>query len=379
MSRILSFLIVIALWCSCDHINTPLAYKARESGNAAELATGFTLQAKGSSKVIAISNPWQHATHITYQYLLSDTLKASASIDDRTWQIRTPVNRVVCLSTTHIGFIEALGKAHTICGISGKDYVVNETIRQQVANGQVHDVGFDDNLNYELILELKPDVVFAYGVTTAITNVVKKLNELGLPVVLIGEYLEEDPLAKMEWIKVFAAFYGLDEMASQRFNAVVNSYGKLKEMAAAVENQPAVLLGIPWQGTWYVSGSKSYIARLVNDAGGKYLWDHLDFNESRPMGLEKIYERAMSADCWINPGEASSLHEIMTIDERFGQLPPFRSENVFNNNNRLSVSGGNDFYEQGVVEPDSILCDLICILHPDLLPMHNLKYYRKLH
>jgi iron complex transport system substrate-binding protein len=51
---------------------------------------------------------------------------------------------------------------------------------------------------------------------------------------------------------------------------------------------------------------------------------------------------------------------------------------VYNNNNLLVESGGNAFYESGVIEPDVILKDLICILHPHLLPSYRLKYYRKL-
>jgi iron complex transport system substrate-binding protein len=117
---------------------------------------------------------------------------------------------------------------------------------------------------------------------------------------------------------------------------------------------------------------------MIGDAGGKYIMDHLEFNESRPVALEEIYFRAMMADFWINPGSALSKSDILSVDERFGQLPPFSQNRIYNNNKLLSPTGGNAFFESGVVEPDIILSDLIYILHPQLLPSHSLKYYRNL-
>ncbi len=344
-----------------------------------QFAEGFTIsQTDETNHIITVRNPWQHAENIQFTYFLSDTLKSSSIKDEFTTYIKTPVKRVVCLSTTHIGFIGFLGQEESVCGISGKGYVVNQNIRQNIASNKVFDVGYDENLNYELILQLKPDLVFAYGVSVSVTNMIKKLTELKIPVIMIGEYLEQKPLAKMEWVKVFGACYGVSEMALAKFDSAVFRYNKLSQLASQEKNKPSVLLGLPWMGNWYVSGSQSYIARLINDAGGKYIWDHLNFNESRPMALEKIYERALTAEYWINPGEARSIRDIIGIDPRFSELPPVTQKKIFNNDNQLIPSGGNDFYEAGGVEPDLILSDIISILHPQLLPSHQLKYYRKL-
>lgn len=341
-------------------------------------AKGFSLTSQGRNKVLKVMNPWQNASGVEFSYILSDTLESSEIVDEYSSLIKVPVHKVICLSTTHIGFINFLGRINTVSGISGKNYVVNDDIRIAIDKGLIADVGYDENLNYELILKLKPDLVFAYGVNVAITSTVKKLNELGIPVVLIGEYLEQEPLAKMEWIKVFAALYGQSKLAELEFDSTVVRYNKLVEMAAGEPDKPTVLLGLPWRGTWYISGSKSYSARLIEDAGGKYLWDHLDFNESRPLGLEKIYENALTADYWLNTGEARSKNDIISVDERFTNLLSYRNGNLYNNDNQLTKYGGNDFFEMGVIEPEIILSDLICILHPHLLPSYRLKYYRKL-
>ncbi|MBN1789907.1 MAG: ABC transporter substrate-binding protein [Bacteroidales bacterium] len=341
-------------------------------------ADGFRLKRQENAMLITVSNPWQNASGIQYNYVLSDTFSKSVIVDDFTCHIKTPVSNVVCLSTTHLGFIVFLNEITSVSGISGKNYVVDEMLRSRISQHLITDVGYDENLNYELLLKIKPDVVFAYGVGIGITNTIRKLSELGIPVVLIGEYLEEEPLAKTEWVKVFAAFYDKEEETSAGFDSVANRYLHLTDLAANVENNPGVVLGLPWRGTWYISGSRSYVARMIKDAGGKYIMDHLDFNESRPMSLEEVYKQALSADYWLNPGDAVSKTAILSVDERFGKLPSFEEDRVFNNNNILNSSGGNAFYESGVVEPDIILSDLIYILHPQLLPSHRLKYYKKL-
>jgi|WetSurSiteA1Bulk_404760.scaffolds.fasta_scaffold00327_2 iron complex transport system substrate-binding protein len=341
-------------------------------------ARGFNYRESGNCIVITVKDPWQQANGIRYHYMLSDTFPASGIVDEFTCRIKTPVKNVVCLSTTHIGFIGFLEQTASVTGISGRSYVVNETLRARLDSNLVADVGYDENLNYELLLKLKPDVVFAYGINSSVTNTIIKLTELGIPVVMIGEYLEKEPLAKMEWLKVFAAFYDLEEDAAVKFDSVATRYEGLRHMALKAGNKPSVLLGLPWRGTWYVSGSQSYVAHLITDAGGKYLWEHLDYNESRPMALEKVYEFALSADFWLNPGEARSKSDVLAVDERFGKLPSYKNDKLFNNNNVLNSAGGNAFFESGVVEPDIILSDLIYILHPQLLPSHKLKYYRKL-
>jgi len=381
MNRISLLLITCLIIGGCNGKKTSfhdvgIAEKSAE--HAISFAKGFSLKAEGQNTVLTVRNPWQHANGVEFRYILSDTVTSSEKIDEHSWLIKTPVRSVICLSTTHIGFIEYLNEISSVSGISGKAYIVNDEIQAGIKNGRIADVGFDENLNYELILKLEPDLVFAYGVSIAITNTVKKLNELGIPVILIGEYLEQEPLAKMEWVKAFAACYGQQGQVTQKFDSTVTRYKGLVKLAANVKSKPDVLLGLPWRGNWYISGSRSYIARLVKDAGGKYSWDHLDFNESRPIGLEKIYEKALTADLWLNPGEALSKKDILSVDERFGNLPSFINDQVFNNNNLLAESGGNAFYESGVVEPDIILSDLIYILHPQLLPSYRLKYYRKL-
>jgi len=372
--RLLIFLVIIG--CSNKKNPDPVREGYKPSANIS--AEGFSISESNGNFVLTVHDPWQKAENKTFTYRLVRDSLYKDGYKDKEVTVRIPAEKVVCLSTTHVGFIERLGRVTSIAGVSGKDLVVSKDLRALIDKGSVYDVGYDENLNFELILDLKPDVVFAYGINASVNKMVARLREFGIPVVLVAEYLEEDPLAKMEWIKFFGCFFNTLDDAAAIFDSAANEYNRLRELTIDLVERPTVLTGLPWQGTWYVSGGLSYIARLISDAGGLYLWDSLKFRDSRPIRREKVYEKALTTEFSINTGSANSVSDIINVDSRFGSLNVFNTGHIFNNNKLLNASGGNGYFEYGVVEPHIILAALISILHPQLLPSHMPNYYHQL-
>ncbi len=341
-------------------------------------ARGFEIAESGDQIKLCVKNPWQQAENITYEYRLGRAKKPDDDAFPEHRCFAVPVKKVVCLSSTFIGFIELLGREQTIIGISGKRYVTCASLQERIASGEIADIGYDGNLNYEILVQLQPDVVFLYGITGSVSAVIARMDELGIRSAVIGEYLEESPLARMEWIKYIGAFYGLSNESEAAFDSVETRYLRLAALASGQRDRPSVMLGLPWSGTWYVSGGQSYIAGIIRDAGGRYLWDDLPYKDSQPINPEKVFERACQADFWLNAGDADTRADILKADSRLGHIKAFRENAVYNNNNRINQWGGNAYFEQGVVEPDIILADILSVLHPHLLPSHQRKYYRKL-
>jgi iron complex transport system substrate-binding protein len=380
MRVVQSAFIILIFICCCRHDKKEDIHDHQADAQpvSVKFAKGFNISKHGSYQILTIFNPWQKAKNISYRYHLctSDTLIDHTESET---VIKVPVKKVICLSTTHIGFIDYIDELESIAGLSGTRYVSNPYLLDQVSRGKVHDIGYDEGINYELILKLQPDLVIAYGVSGNETGFSEKLKELGIQVMFIAEYLEENPLAKMEWVKVFAALYQKEKEVSEKYDIAVDRYVSLVRKASGSKHRPAVLLGLPWKGTWYISGGDSYIAKLISDAGGNYLWSNTQYRDSKPMSLETIFSKAFEAEFWLNTGVAGSVGEILDIDERFGALSCIKNSRVYNNNNLVNSRGGNEYFEKGVVEPDVILADLIKILHPEMLPSHQLKYYQRLH
>ena len=341
-------------------------------------ARGFDVSDCGDFKLVGVHNPWQNSRNVTLPYVLAEKRSlVPDSLSDLPF-IHIPVQRVITLSTTHVAMINQLGMAKTIKGASGVGLIYDPAIRQRIDAGELLEVGYDQGLNYETIVSLDPDVLFMYGVEGSVRATKEKLTELGVPVVFCGDYLEPHPLGKAEWIRFFSLFYGLEEESNQFFRQVDSIYQELASYADRPDHKPVVLTGLPWKDTWYMAGGKSFAARLIEDAGGDYLWIDNQSTEAIPLDLESVYARAVRADIWINPGAAGNLEELNRFDERFRELPALQQGRVFNNNQRLTNEGGNDYWESGSVRPHLVLADLMKVFHPDLLTDHQFIYYKKL-
>ena len=341
-------------------------------------ASGFRVDNQGTYSVVQVLDPWQQSKDVIFSYLLAPNREMLPDSLRNLPFIKTPVKRVIALSTTHVAMIDQLGSAESIVGLSGTGFIYNSSIRERIKSGAVKDVGYGQGLDYETIVRLKPDVLFLYGVEGNVMTTLEKLTDLGIPAVFCGEYLETHPLGKAEWIRFFSLFYEKEEQSDRFFNQIDSAYRALSGLASSVIPKPEVLNGLPWKDTWYMAGGESFAAQLIEDAGGDYLWSDNPSSQAVPLDLESVYLRAVNADIWINPGAATGLSDILLLDERLGDLSVMEAGSVFNNNARSSAAGGNDYWESGTVRPDLILADLIRVFHPDLLTDHRFVYYRQL-
>ncbi|MGC9341970.1 MAG: ABC transporter substrate-binding protein [Bacteroidales bacterium] len=372
MKSLFTLIFVILMFGSCDNGTT-----SRESVNNL-YARRFEIKDYDNFSIARIIDPWQKSQGRKMEYILKEKNQKIPDSLDNIPVIELPVKRVVVFSTTHIGFISALGHQNTIMGVSGSQYVCDSLVRKGIENKEVYEIGFSPNVNYERILSLSPDLVFLYGIESSVAGIASRLQSTGIPVILIAEYLENNPLGKLEWIKVFGKIYQEELRADSIFNTAREEYEKLVSVTDEIDFKPKVLVGLPWKDTWYMSGGNSVTSRYITDAGGRYLWEDNKSTEFIPLSLEAAMMKAIEADVWINTGSARSLEEIANRDSRFQTLNVFQAGNLYNNDLLFYPTGGNDFWEKGVVEPHVILKDMIKIFHPERNDSHDFVYYRKL-
>lgn len=275
--------------------------------------------------------------------------------------------------------LAAIGEEKAIAGMSGVQYIYNETVADRIRNGKIPDIGYDSGMNNELVLKIRPDLLLMYGIGGEGEGYTGKLKEMGVRVMFDADYLENDPLGKAEWIKLFGALFCKEKISDSIYTYITESYSDLKEyIRHNIKTRPSVLLGLPFKDTWYISPGNSYISRLIGDAGGNYLWSNIKSSVSLPFSLEKVYLQAVKADYWLNIGSVLTKSDIETFEPRLASLAPFINDKLYNNNNRISPGGGNDYWESGTLNPQVILKDIAGILHPELFTQINLFYYRKI-
>lgn len=339
-------------------------------------ATGFKVSPVGTSRLVEVTYPYKGATS-GYKYLLVKKGTSAPRHADDVKVIYTPIDRIVCTSTTHIPLLDYLDVSDKLVGFPTTDYISSAKTRKLIDAGKVEELGTDKGMNIEKLMVLKPDAVMSYTMTADLGQL-KKIQELGIPVILNAEYLEEHPLGRAEWIKFMALFFGKETEAEKAFTMIEKSYLETRKLASQVTRQPAVLSGVMYGDVWFMPGGLNYAAKLLQDAGTTYLWKSDSTKGFLQLSFESVFEKAHGADLWIGVASFTTLEEMKNADERYEKFNPYQIRQVYTYNARKGAKGGSEFLELGYLRPDIILKDLVKIAHPDLLPGYELYFHKRL-
>ncbi|MEN8248557.1 MAG: ABC transporter substrate-binding protein [Bacteroidota bacterium] len=335
-------------------------------------ATGFTIEKAEDFYVISIKTPFKGATQpLTYVFYDKFDEKPDLRADA---YIPTPVESIVCTSTTHIPLLDYLEETEALTGFPTTDYISSDKMRKRIDTGVVEELGIDEALNIERLISIKPELVMGYSLSGDYGQF-SLIEEAGIPVVLNAEYLEQHPLGRSEWIKVAGILFDKLDMADSVFNSIEREYQSARNIAKTATENPTVMSGIVYGDSWFVPGGNNYSARLLKDAGFKYLWGNDTSSAFLALSFETVYDKAHNADYWIGISSFTNLDELAGSDNRYESFAPFVNNKVYSFNKRMGAAGGSEFLELGYLRPDIILKDLVKIGHPDLLPDHELFFH----
>jgi iron complex transport system substrate-binding protein len=336
-------------------------------------ADGLTIEYHDHYKVVEVTDPWPGAEE-TYRYVLVQCGTPTPDGIDGDQVIEVPVNTMVSMSTTLISHLDSMGLLDRLVGLDSFAYVNNPTVREMIDAGELAEIGSGTEMNVEVALDLDPELIIAHVTGTPEYDSAPPLLEAGLPVVISGDWVEEVPLGRAEWVKYISLFFNTEAQANIVFNEIEAQYNEIAPLARAVADKPTVLADTPYQGTWYIPGGQSYTAQLFEDAGADYLWADDDTAGSLlTLDFEVVFDVAQDADVWVNVN-FTSLEEMAAADERFVEFAAYQNGRVYANNKR-QTEYGNDFFESGAANPHLVLLDLIKIFHPDLVPDHEFYFY----
>ncbi len=340
-------------------------------------AEGFDIVYKEDFKLLRVFKAFTDRQD-TLQYLLLPKGRPRPEGYARAQVIEVPLKNLGVLSTTHVGFLDALGLSNKIIAMAATDYLYNPVLQKSVAEGRITPLQ-EQGINEELLLALQPGALMVSGMAHKDFAQYRRLEAMGVPVLVNAEWLESSPLGKAEWLKFVAAFFDEDALADSLFAGIEARYMLVKEKTQALlpKEKKTVFTGAAYKGTWYVPGGQSFAAHFLRDAGAQYPWQSSEDSGSLPLSFEEVYAQVLEADCWIQPDAGASLQAIAAADKRYQDLRAFRERAVYLRNKRQHPKGGNDYWEAGVVQPDVVLADLVKILYPNLLPTHELYFYQK--
>ncbi|MDZ4823904.1 MAG: ABC transporter substrate-binding protein [Flavobacteriales bacterium] len=284
------------------------------------------------------------------------------------------VKDIACLSTTHIAILNKLNSLNKVRAVGFADMVRNPEAMKLIDEGKIINLSSGHDVDDEILYSVNPDLFFIYPFDG---SDIGKYESKGIRCVQVSEYLERHPLARAEWIKLFAVFLDAEDKATLVFSEMERRYLEAKEDFTDHDSlRPTVFTGSYENGIWFAPPGNSFVGQLLKDAGAKYIFEDSISTSNISLQFEELFEKAYEVDWWgkvvYEEGELT-LEKISESDERYAQLKSFRERQIFYCN-----ASEVDYFGDALMEPDVLLKDLILIFHPESAPGHKAKYFRRI-
>ncbi len=168
----------------------------------------------------------------TYRYLvLEENSQAQTLGYDAVVQL--PVSEVVLTSTTQIPHLDLLGDSEKLVGFPQTDLISSEKTRALIDAGRVKDLGSGPSANPEMVIDLQPDWIMISTLGEDL-RYLDLFAQAGIPALINGEYVEQDPLGRAEWIKFTGILLGKYEEAEAVFNRIETDYLEAKRLGESI-------------------------------------------------------------------------------------------------------------------------------------------------
>lgn len=359
------FIALVFIFSGCTSPRTEQAQGVKLTSEAALL----DIRDMGGSYLVTVKNPWD-TTATLHSYLLVPR-GGDATPRPGSTTVEIPLRRSVVYSGVHGGAIDELGATSGIAGVTDAQYFSVPSIKAAVTSGRITDLGSSMQPVMERMVALNPDAI----ITSPYKNAgYGPLEQLGIPIIEMADYMESTPLGRAEWIKLLGLLYGQYNKADSIYRAVTNDYNRIKALADSMPTHPKVLTEQLMSGVWAVPGGGSYKAQMLRDAGAVYPWSDDSSAGSLQLDFSAVYDRAADADFWFvtsygSPLTRSSLRSDYQGNER---IKAWRDGNIYTCDTSVSP-----LFDEFPFHPERLLSDYVSILHGEAVTGLTPRYFHK--
>lgn len=313
---------------------------------------------------------WKKLADSSYQITLFNLESPGDTLQVIRWKPRE-IERIACLSTTHIPFLSALDCLQKVKGAGFADRLMDSTAKRLYESDELINLTTGNELEPEAVFSIAPEILFVYPFGGKSYD---KFLSKGIGCVQVSEYLEKHPLGRAEWIRLFGCLLGKQALADQMFKDLEAQYVTLRDsIAKGITNRPVVFAGSMDGDRWAVPSANSYLATLLYDAGARYVFSDTSTTGNLVLPFESFYAAATTADYWgkiIYDEQAASAASILQGDDRLRELPAFNNRRVF-----VCNALQTDYHGQALLEPHRLLLDLHRIFENSELSAGN-QYFK---
>ena len=255
--------------------------------------------------------------------------KVPEDLDEKIVVIRQPVQNMYLVASSVMDLFAALDGMDAIAfsGLKEENWYVEEA-RKAMADGDLVYAGKYNKPDYELIVSKGCSLAVENTMITHSPEVVEKLSDFGIPVLMECSSYEEHPLGRAEWIKFFGALMGKEAEAEKIFKEQTKTLERVE--ADEKTGETVAFFYITSNGLVQVRRSTDYIPKMIELAGGKYVFTNLGDPEKKRstlnMQVEEFYHGAKDADYLIYnssiDGGVANMDELL---DKCGVLADFKA------------------------------------------------------
>jgi len=363
MTKTLFFSLFILVCYGCQNTGNK---EVKTVSTTIKYAKHFTLEEKEGYTKLVIKSPENGAAEQSFA-LVKRGSKVQTPLD--LIQLEVPIQGMGALSTGFVGMISELGEVNSIKMTTDSKYIYNPQLKKNIKEKKVLTADFEGAVSPALMLSKKVELITFSGFGTPYPNH-EKLEQLGINCMAIYDWKELDPLAKVEWIKLFGALYDKKQEANNYFEEIEKNYKTLKTKISTSKHKELVITGGMFGDIWNATAGESFLAGIMKDAGMDYLYKNTKGTGSNQYPLSKIITDEKNCTRWLN-AEAKSMTELLRLNPKFAVLNTVKTGQVYSYFNKT-----NYFWEYNSMHPDWLLEDFAMI--GGTLPMKKMHFYQRL-
>ncbi len=247
--------------------------------------------------------------------------------------IKRPLKNVYMVSTSAMDLVCAIDEEKNIrlSGTKEKDWYVDKA-KEAMKSGNMLYAGKYSAPDYELILSEKCELAVENTMIYHSPEVIDKLENTGVPVLVEKSSYESHPLGRMEWIKMYGVLFGKEDEAEKYFDEKTKEADRVIENVEKEQNdkrKTVAFFYITSNGAVSVRKSGDYVSKMIELAGGEYVFKNLtDENALSTMNIqmEEFYATAKDADYLIyNSAIDGELYTMDEFIEKSSMLKDFKA------------------------------------------------------
>lgn len=283
----------------------------------------------------------------TKYLLVPEGMEVPKGLEEDVVVLKQPLDNIYLVASASMNMFAQLDAIDsiTLSGQKIEGWYIPEA-KEAMESGKMVYAGKYSKPDYELILSKNCSLAIENMMISHSPEVIEKLEDFGIPVLIEYSSYESHPMGRVEWIKFFGALVGKEDVAKELFDQQLKA---LEQVTTDEKSGKTVaFFYITSNDMVQVRQSSDYVPKMIELAGGKYIFDNLGDSESSRstmnMQIEEFYNGAKDADYIIY--NSSIDKSVTTVDELLEKCPLLEDFKAVKEGNVWCTT--NDMYQQSM-------------------------------